>query len=305
MDWTPVDGMELQVREAAGETHYSKRLMDALGDGREWRFTGSVLDTGTHGGDVCMCGSPIRYVFQIQNTRTGEYGKLGSSCIIVFKAGNPEAYQSLKAAEKKLRQELNQLKKEAKAAALAAQVQTLAAALEPKVKALETRVADWKTKLADLHGADVASGAFYTISTEYHTAVNLVPPRYLKPSEYEQWFAGKPALLDQFETVLATAMAKDYTPIYRYAIEIAGEKVGANTVDDLWWKVSHKVATVTTYLNAKTNRKFEWSWKASTRFKILAEYGVIVILRSQESPEWWQPIQPIPGKVAELSIELS
>lgn len=94
-----------------------ERFIQALGDARDWEFTGDVYDAGPKSFEQCVCGHPIRWVFVIQSTKTGITAKVGSECINHFQDYNPGLFSILTQAHENLLAKIKAEKKAQKEAA--------------------------------------------------------------------------------------------------------------------------------------------------------------------------------------------
>lgn len=74
-------------RQAEADEHLRQldhlaKFADAMRpDPREWEFQEPVIDTGQRDGAKCVCGHPIRYVYQVVRARDGKKIGVGSVCI--------------------------------------------------------------------------------------------------------------------------------------------------------------------------------------------------------------------------------
>lgn len=74
-------------RQAEADAHLQQldhvaKFADAMRpDPREWEFQEPVVDTGQRDGAKCVCGHPIRYVYQVVRPRDGKKIGVGSVCI--------------------------------------------------------------------------------------------------------------------------------------------------------------------------------------------------------------------------------
>lgn len=89
---------ETKADTARGKLEYSKRLVAALGDGRDWEYAGQCTDLQRPVGKCCCGHEGIRYEFMIRNTKTGSLNIVGSSCINHFSDVNPALVASITAA---------------------------------------------------------------------------------------------------------------------------------------------------------------------------------------------------------------
>lgn len=81
-------------------------LEKEIGDLSQWIFTGNIAYNDEHDGLVelprCVCGHPIVYSHEIQNTTTHDVAYVGSECIKYFRrkfvrVGKPYSLARLRA----------------------------------------------------------------------------------------------------------------------------------------------------------------------------------------------------------------
>ena len=119
---TKVDELTRNEADRKRNTAHYARLLEVLGDGREWEYTGICNDLEKPVGK-CACGHPVRYEFVIERMSDKKTAVLGSECINYFKEVNPETFAAMQAAHAAILAKLAEAKKAAKAAQQAVEVE--------------------------------------------------------------------------------------------------------------------------------------------------------------------------------------
>lgn len=114
--------MSLETTEATtlNRLAIAEKFMFALGNVKEWEYTGECNDAGPRSMAQCICGHHIRFIFTLHNTRTGATAHVGSECINHFQEYSPELYATLCKALEELRARIKAEKKAQKEAEEAA-----------------------------------------------------------------------------------------------------------------------------------------------------------------------------------------
>lgn len=175
-----IETLERREAQHEGTAHHYGALIAALGDGRDWAYTGVVEDAG-RASAKCACGHPIRYCYVIEHVDGKRTAQLGSECINHFEDANPELHAALMAAQQRLREELAAAKRQAKLARDLEEVQAAEATWQEAV-ARANRFLDQGRE----HDR-------YTPGALYHLANRTLylhgPRQYKTPNGYLGWYA--------------------------------------------------------------------------------------------------------------------
>jgi len=144
---TLFDQIENQIADTQSTVHHVTALLAGL-DNRpqDWEYTGNVYDSGPYSNAECCCGHPIRYMFEVKDTKSGCTTNLGSTCIDHYKAYRPCDAELM---EKHLAALLEKQAAVRKAAQAVARQEKVIAAAE-RYKALRQQVEDrhWANRRA-------------------------------------------------------------------------------------------------------------------------------------------------------------
>ncbi len=177
---TSIDQMERREADIENASHHWARLLDKLGDGREWEYQGEVNDCGKPI-SKCACGHAIRWEYVIHRERDGAVAVVGSECINSFQDANPDLWAALTAAAEKVKADLAEAKRQAKAARDNEDVMTLQAAWQDQVARAERFI------------AQAAEWDRYLPETLYHLKCRTIylrgPKQFKRTCDYKRWYA--------------------------------------------------------------------------------------------------------------------
>ena len=112
-----------KIVNLGSDIQYREPFIVALGNPAEYKYTGRWFDTGSYGSASCICGHPVRYLFEISNDKKN--GMVGSTCIEHFHGINPELYADLLKAKEELEAFLAEAKRKALAASRDVEIQEI------------------------------------------------------------------------------------------------------------------------------------------------------------------------------------
>jgi hypothetical protein len=194
---TGIEKAERRSGEMAMTAERWERFLNRLGDPTEWEHTGIVNDLGKPTG-TCICGHPIQFEFEIQNTRTGEKAHVGSVCVDHFAEISPVLYARLVEARTALEDRIEAEKRAAREVAKAAEVE--AARIEWEAAAAPGRkmIADCRAE-----GRRIPSELYWMARK---TANFRGPKTYKRACDYIRWYAGATKAVRSLEAVTAGRM---------------------------------------------------------------------------------------------------
>jgi hypothetical protein len=110
---TKVDQLAGKLDRTSAKSHHVNALVEGLqGHPEDYVYTGECFDTGGKGKyEHCACGTEIRYVFIVENPKTGHKAYIGNVCIGHFSTVNAEQGKVLQEASDKLMEQLKEAAK--------------------------------------------------------------------------------------------------------------------------------------------------------------------------------------------------
>jgi hypothetical protein len=177
---TVIDQIKDSITDQAGTLIWSAALVAALGDPKDWEYTGECVQ-GDPSKTHCACGHPIMDCYIIRNLRTGRKGMLGSTCIGYFEQAG-EIYAHLSAAVKAQEVKLAEAKRAAKRAADEQKVSESRAAYESRYDMLLARFRAYRER-----GEMAPKDLWLAVASYYR--VHRTAPEYQRPCDYLKWYA--------------------------------------------------------------------------------------------------------------------
>lgn len=124
---------------------HNAALVKALGDGRDWEYTGDYQELPQATG-VCACGHiGLRHLFMIRNTKNGNTAIVGSSCIETFQSANPEMVERIRAEVAELHAKSEDRKRAARELTREREIQAALDEFDAVAWELDTKLAPYVT----------------------------------------------------------------------------------------------------------------------------------------------------------------
>jgi hypothetical protein len=183
---TVIDQIEDSITDKAGTLVWSAALVAALGDPKNWEFTGDCVQ-GDPSKTHCACGHPIMDCYIIRHKVTGRNSMLGSTCIDYFEQAG-EIYGHLVVALANQEKKLAEAKKAAKRAADEIKVAEARAAYESRYDTLLARFKAYREM-----GRMAPRELWSAMASHYR--VHRAAPEYQRPCDYLKWYAKQTAAL--------------------------------------------------------------------------------------------------------------
>jgi hypothetical protein len=184
---TVIESLRDEITDNARGLVWSAALVAALGDPKEWEYTGDVAHDPS-GRAHCSCGHPIMDIFIIRHKVSRRTAQLGSTCINYFE-GAGEVFASLQAADKKLTAQFNEAKKAAKRAADEAKVAEARAQYEAAHQAMRDRMRAFRER------GQMAPRALWAACESSYYRIPSRAPEYQRPCDYLKWYAKQSAAI--------------------------------------------------------------------------------------------------------------
>lgn len=184
---TVIDQIRDKISENAGTLVWSAALVAALGDPKDWEYTGECVQgdlSKTH----CACGHPIMDCYIIRHKITGGNSMLGSTCIGYFEQAG-DIYVNLVTAVAAQEKKLAEAKKAAKRAADEVKVAEARTAYEATYDRLLDRFRAYRER-----GEMAPKPLWRAMASRYR--VHRTAPEYQRPCDYLKWYARQTAALE-------------------------------------------------------------------------------------------------------------
>jgi hypothetical protein len=176
---TVIDQIRDDITDKAGTLVWSAALVTALGDPKEWEYTGDCVQ-GDPGKTHCACGHPIMDCYIIRHKATGRQNMLGSTCIGYFEQAG-DIYSSLCVAVAAQERKLAEAKKAAKRAADEIKVSEARTAYETRYDTLLARFRAYRER------GQMAPRELWSAMAS-HYRVHRTAPEYQRPCDYLKWY---------------------------------------------------------------------------------------------------------------------
>jgi len=183
---TVIDQIRNEISDKAGTLIWSANLVAALGEPKDWRYTGLCVE-GDPAKTHCACGHPIAECYIIEHKVSGRQSMLGSTCIGYFEQVG-DIYEGLCAAVKAQEKRLAEAKKAAKRAADEIKVAEARLAYEARYDHLMARYRGMKER-----GVFAPKDLWWAMASHYR--VHRTAPEYQRPCDYLKWYAKQTASL--------------------------------------------------------------------------------------------------------------
>jgi hypothetical protein len=177
---TVIDQIRNEISDSAGTLIWSANLVAALGDPKDWEYTGECVQ-GDLSKTRCACGHPIMVCYLIEHKETKRRSMLGSTCIGYF-AQAGDIYANLVVAVANQERKLTEAKKAAKRAADEIKVAEARAAYEARYDLLMARFRAYRER-CELAPKEL----WWAMASHYR--VHRTAPEYQRPCDYLKWYA--------------------------------------------------------------------------------------------------------------------
>ena len=184
---TVIDQIKDEISDKVGTLIWSAALVAALGDPKEWEYTGKCVQ-GDPSKTHCACGHPIMDCYLIRHKVNGWQNMLGSTCIGYFEQAG-DIYVSLSAAVKAQEMKLAEAKRAAKRAADEVRVNEARVAYESRYDQLLTRFKSYRER-----GQMAPRELWWAMASHYR--VHRQAPEYQRPCDYLKWYAKQTKALE-------------------------------------------------------------------------------------------------------------
>ena len=184
---TVIDQIRDDITDKAGTLVWSAALVAALGDPKEWEYTGDCVQ-GDPGKTHCACGHPIMDCYIIRHKANGCQNMLGSTCIGYFEQAG-DIYSHLCVAVAAQERKLADAKKAAKRAADEIKVSEARAAYETRYDTLLARFRAYRER------GQMAPRELWSAMAS-HYRVHRTAPEYQRPCDYLKWYAKQTKILE-------------------------------------------------------------------------------------------------------------
>ena len=184
---TVIEQIRNDLAQDAGALVWSSNLVAALGDPKDWEYTGEVSQ-GDPSKTHCACGHPIMDCYIIRHKVSGRTSMLGSTCIGYFEQAG-DIYASLCTAVQEQARKLSEAKKAAKRAADEIKVAKARAAYEALYDSLWARYRGLKER------GEFAPKPLWLAMASYYR-VHRSAPEYQRPCDYLKWYAKQTKALE-------------------------------------------------------------------------------------------------------------
>ena len=176
---TVIDQIRDDITDKAGTLVWSAALVAALGDPKEWEYTGDCVQ-GDPSKTHCACGHPIMDCYIIRHKATGRQNMLGSTCIGYFEQAG-DIYSHLCVAVAAQERKLADAKKAAKRAADEIKVSEARTAYETRYDTLLARFRAYRER------GQMAPRELWSAMAS-HYRVHRTAPEYQRTCDYLKWY---------------------------------------------------------------------------------------------------------------------
>lgn len=186
---TVIEQSERELGKMGSKLEWSGALVRALGNPSEWDYLGTEpADAGVGSTEKCSCGHGIRYVFTV-NHPDGRTANIGSECINYFSAAGA-IFDSLTAADTKLRNRIAEAKKASKAAADEIKVAQAKVSFETVYATVRALFLTYRER-----GQMAPRALWWDMASSGR--ISGTAPTYQRPCDYLKWYSKQTALLQE------------------------------------------------------------------------------------------------------------
>ena len=177
---TIIEQLKNEITDNAGTLVWSANLVAALGDPKDWEYTGQCVQ-GDPSKSHCACGHPIMDCYIIEHKTTKIRKMLGSTCIGYFEQAGT-IYANLVTAVANQERKLAEARKAVKRAADEVKVNEARIAYEARYDLL------WARFMAYRERSQMAPRELWWAMAS-HYRVHRTAPEYQRPCDYLKWYA--------------------------------------------------------------------------------------------------------------------